>query len=1340
MIGLHPGTGARWQVARTISALGWALLLAVVHCGAAESATLPARTEYLTEVWDTDRGLPSSSGLALAQTADGYLWVATFEGLARFDGVKFDTVSHGTNPEFPGKAVTSLLVDRLGRLWAGSDQGIACLEHGHWRVYGETGGKALKFASSLFEDRDGNLMATVGERLLRLEQDRFVPVAAPPGTYLLRAFTSRGGQLWMNSTRQFARLENGAWQSIALPPDMADGVVEGAAPSGDGGVWVAGTTTIQKFRDGSWSKPLRVPAGFHFSYIVRFLEDSEGHLWVGDHAKGLLQFRQDGKVLRFTREDGLPNLAIRSLMEDREKNIWVGTDGGGLVRLRPRAANVFDEGQGLNEIVIDSVAERASGGMMVATYGGGLVRFDEAGKRFSQPIEQPGLKGMAADSLVLSVLEDHTGTIWAGVYGRGIFRIRGASIEQTMPRDLGGAIPKSLLEDSRQTVWIGTNAGVSSFRDGQFHLYGKDAGLPRADWDALAEDGHGGVWAGGPEGLFHLQDGQFQMFLPPGVKQYGPIRCLFSGRDGALWIGVDGRGLDRLREGRLTSYGPAQGMPVTTPASIIENDQGYLWMGTIRHGLARITLASLDAVAAGRQAKLDVLWMTREDGLSTNQFRSTHQPAVWKGKDGRLWFATLKGLAVVDPTRIRRNGVIPPVVIEAVGFGAERIPVHPNALQEVSVPPGSRGLQVFYTATSLTAPSRVRFQYQLEGRDRDWRDATERSASFGELRPADYVFRVRAANSDGLWNPDPAVLKIHVLPFVWETWWFRLLGAVSLALGTAFLVYSSQRRRLRTKTEQLRHEKSLRRDIERLQSVLKISEERFSKAFNASPFPLSIAALEDARFMDVNESFLERTGLRREEVIGRTRAEMGLWEDERQRVRFYAELRAQGRVRGLDVEMHDRKGQVHYLIVSAEVIELDGVRCLLSASNDITDRRLLEEQLHQAQKLEGLGRLAGGVAHDFNNLLTVINGYTDLLLKRDQGPDANRKRLEQIRQAGRRAAELTQQLLAFSRKQVIRPEVLDLNALVLETEKMIQHVLPENIQIVTRLEASLRRVMADPGQIHQVLLNLALNARDAMPEGGCLSMQTTNAELDGQFTSKHPEVKPGAYVLLTVSDEGVGMEEAVRSHIFEPFFTTKGVGVGTGLGLATVYGVVRQSGGWIWVHSEPDKGTSFHIHLPCAEVITPVADPRVPAPEASTGNETVLLAEDEADVRSLAREVLEDHGYRVLEASDGAAALEVAARHDGAIHLLLTDVVMPGMNGRELAQRLMAVRPETKVLYMSGYAENVIAHQGVVREGIAFLSKPLTPEGLLVKVRSALGPGKKESRLASGESVVGRVQ
>ncbi|HEX8843853.1 MAG TPA: response regulator [Pyrinomonadaceae bacterium] len=389
-------------------------------------------------------------------------------------------------------------------------------------------------------------------------------------------------------------------------------------------------------------------------------------------------------------------------------------------------------------------------------------------------------------------------------------------------------------------------------------------------------------------------------------------------------------------------------------------------------------------------------------------------------------------------------------------------------------------------------------------------------------------------------------------------------------------------------------------------------------------------------------------------------------------------------------------------------------------ARDVTKRKHLEEQLRQSQKMEAVGRLAGGIAHDFNNLLTAITGYSDLTLKRLRAEDPLRRNVEEIKKAGDRAASLTRQLLAFSRKQVLQPKVLDLNAVVSDMEKMLGRLIGEDIELQTALSSELGSVRADPGQIEQVLLNLAVNARDAMPHGGNLIIETENVSLNEGYTTRHIAVKPGAYVMLAVSDTGCGMNEETQSRIFEPFFTTKEVGKGTGLGLSTVYGIVKQSGGNIWVYSEVGVGTAFKIYLPRVEEAAQEYKPGHEVKEPLDGTEIILLAEDDERVRNLVREVLEGYGYRVLEAEAGGAALSVAERHGGPIHLLLTDVVMPKMSGRELADRLVQSRPGMKVLYMSGYTDESIVHHGVLDAGTPFIQKPFEPEALARKVRELL--------------------
>jgi two-component system cell cycle sensor histidine kinase/response regulator CckA len=384
------------------------------------------------------------------------------------------------------------------------------------------------------------------------------------------------------------------------------------------------------------------------------------------------------------------------------------------------------------------------------------------------------------------------------------------------------------------------------------------------------------------------------------------------------------------------------------------------------------------------------------------------------------------------------------------------------------------------------------------------------------------------------------------------------------------------------------------------------------------------------------------------------------------------------------------------------------------------ERASLEEQLRQSQKMEAIGSLAGGIAHDFNNLLTVIKGYSQLSSAEIKEGDPLKGNIEEIKKAADRAADLTRQLLAFSRRQIMEMRVLDLNTVLQNLDKMLHRMIGEDIELVNLLSGDLGRVKADPGQIEQVIINLAVNARDAMPKGGKLTIETANVELDEEYARAHIAIKPGHYVMLSVSDTGIGMTPKVKERIFEPFFTTKENGKGTGLGLSTVYGIVKQSGGNIWVYSEVEKGTTFKIYLPRVDEPLEELTEGVEKKELPEGSETIFFVEDNEEVRKLGRRILEKQGYHVLEASQGKEALQMCEGHKGPIQLMVTDVVMPGMDGRELANRLMSVHPETKVLYMSGYTDNAITHHGILEKGMHYIPKPFTVEGLLNKVREVL--------------------
>jgi PAS domain S-box-containing protein len=507
----------------------------------------------------------------------------------------------------------------------------------------------------------------------------------------------------------------------------------------------------------------------------------------------------------------------------------------------------------------------------------------------------------------------------------------------------------------------------------------------------------------------------------------------------------------------------------------------------------------------------------------------------------------------------------------------------------------------------------------------------------------------------------------------------------------------------------------------RAEDALRESQQTLRAVIDAMPVMIN-AKDRESRYIFMNSFQARIYGITPDTAIGRTASELldaayGGYTEELDR-----KVMASGEALPYFEEAYpDARGTVHtWLTTKVPLWDAAGqVRGVATIALDLSDRKQLEAELRQAQKMEAIGRLAGGVAHDFNNLLTVIAGRGELLRHRLPADSPLIRHADLILKTAERAAALTQQLLAFSRKQVLQPKLVDLAAVVHGTEKILRRLIGEDVELHTVAGAGLGVVRADPGQIEQVILNLAVNARDAMPDGGRLVLETANVTLDEAFVRQHAGARAGRYVVLSVSDTGAGMTPEVQAHLFEPFFTTKGVGKGTGLGLATVYGIVKQSGGYITVDSEPGRGARFDIYLPRIEGASPDRDD-APTPEPRPGRETILLVEDQTEVRDLARDILHGSGYTVLEARNGAEALQLWDQHGGAVELILTDVVMPQMGGRELADRLLAARPGLRVLYMSGYTDDTLGREGVLDPARAYLPKPFSSASLLRRVRDVL--------------------
>ena len=505
------------------------------------------------------------------------------------------------------------------------------------------------------------------------------------------------------------------------------------------------------------------------------------------------------------------------------------------------------------------------------------------------------------------------------------------------------------------------------------------------------------------------------------------------------------------------------------------------------------------------------------------------------------------------------------------------------------------------------------------------------------------------------------------------------------------------------------------------EEALRESEERFARAFRANPVAVSLSTVAEGRLIEVNDSFLRLFGFRREEVIGRTTLELGLWVNPEERALLVRLLNRQQLVRDMEFKFRAKSGTIRQTLVSVEPIELGKESCMLFITHDVTERLNLEAQLRHSQKMEAVGQLAAGVAHDFNNLLTIIQGHASSLVGTVGYDAATVESLNEVSAAAERAANLTKQLLTFSRKQVMQPKTLDLNEVIGNAAKLLRRLMGENISLQFNYAPSLPPIHADTGMMEQILINLAVNARDAMPTGGLLAIGTAAPVLDGRPLDQNGAARSGTFVCLSVTDAGCGMDEVTLARIFEPFFTTKEVGKGTGLGLATVYGIVNQHHGWIEVASQVGKGTAFKIYLPCqSKAILPAA-PAPPPAKIHGGNETILVVEDEAALLALVQSVLQRFGYDVLTAANGKEALDVWSEQGERITLLLTDMMMPeGISGWDLAERLKAKRPGLKVIYTSGYSVDLFGENLELREGINFLAKPYLPKALAKTVRLCL--------------------
>jgi PAS domain S-box-containing protein len=1253
------------------------------------------------------RSFTSRDGLAeswvgkVTRGPTGRLWIShgTVDGLTVFDGYSMAKVS-SPGPRlrvvegFGGEAWASVWGDRQLEV-----RGLQRFDGQIWKTAWIAEPRSLPLSC------EGQIVALAEGRALVLTPSSVLEVDARSG--VARAIL------------EASRRKIGTF--LTLRPALA------------GGIWVTGSGGAGRL-DGTrkqWSETALPPDLFNLDFPQ---EGQPGDLW------GVASWRRDATIpqdaravvrlvgSRFevvSRSPGVPSLA----------GGWPGTDGGyWLLRSTRDDARLSHVQDGvereappnklLSRMVKDVLID-PDGGFWMAT-GLGLARVAPASWR-----EPPGLP----------VHEGHFGSILSDTEGRLLVLHETGLLVRRGERWTHHGLP-------RRNLWMNITQGLVLLGDGRVAVQATAPGLllydPRRDafatvpFDeqrtiiAMAPARDHGVWlvtasAANDYRVDRWDGATFRtMVSSEAARPLGEIRSLLEASDGALWIGGITGQVGRLSGDQLQIFGPAEGYGGGGAFSLLEVAPGRLWLGE-RTGVRefdgrQFTLVrdGLETVRAMVRSRDGVIWVASGDGL--HRFKegswldlgtedglpdaACHE--VYEDADARLWVGTTNGFRLHHPEADRDP---PRTELPNSAPGGE---VSPRG--EVQLVFGGRDR---WDATPIVG---LLFSHRLDGAT--WTPfQKEAGARLRALAPGPHHFEVRSMDRSGNVDPLGAALDFRVLlPWYREPAVLALVGIVVLALG---LLGVSLVQRYTTLDRLVGERTSA---LDAANRELRQSEERLRLVIDAVPELVAWKG-RDGRYLGANQAFAVAVGRRHpDEVIGlREQDFLAIGEEADSLAAACREVMESGvpHPRHLDtvhlasglasleisrVPLHDHEGRVVGVMVAATDVT--------SRQQGERERERLELALNQAQRLEAIGMLAGGVAHDFNNVLTVISGHTALLARRVGPEHVAAKDVARIGEAAERASALTRQLLAFSRGQVLQPRVLDINQVVSGLAPMLSRLIGEDVELRTHLDPGLRHVLADPAKLEQVIMNLAGNARDAMPAGGRLVLETANVELEASYPRHHPGMPLGSYVMLAATDTGSGMAPEVLDHVFEPFFTTKPAGQGTGLGLATVYGIVKQSGGDVWVYSEPGKGTTFKIYLPATSQLLEKPPSRADSGMAARATATVLLVEDEPALRELVEETLGEGGYTVIAASRADEALERAAAHPGPIDLLLTDVIMPGISGPVLARRLLDLRPDTRVVFMSGYTANTLGQQGVNEQEV--LEKPFTPAALLRKIESVL--------------------
>ena len=1280
--------------------------------------------------------------------SDNYIWIGTWgNGVDRYDprtGRFWHYFPDANNPTaIAGDKIQTIFEDSFGTIWFCSrDNGLSRLDRknrnkgifvNYFYHFDDPASISSMRVRQVTEDQNRDLWIATDNGLCRLKTSdreegkfqRFQLSGYDKKVIYNVLYSKKSDILWLGTENGIFGLKNPEKIQNKILPDLV----------------IHYTFLSDNFLGRNRSRALVV------------FEDSNKNIWIGTDSGGLIKLNPEtGQYKRFTHQYYDPNSFsgnnVRTIFEDRSRNLWVGTYNHGInkLNLKPLKFHHFfhvpSDSNSLLNNNITAITKDHKNRLWIASYKGlsSAVKNGNNGYRFEN------------NWLIKYLGKNQVNTIQVGLHGEIWFstklglgrlnpetgKIKTYRLNKENKNQLFDKTINRIRLAPNGSLWLATFTGINYFDISRFKfsrfLYQKESNNNSSTniiFDLLF-DWKGRLWAGTGVGILVSKTAVLSSLNPDSIQftsyKNNPsdpnslvnnyINCLHWGMVNdkpVVWAGTVG-GLSKISEdpsGKLhfKNYTVNDGLAHNMVCEILEDDHHNLWISTY-NGISRFNPRTEQFTNYGL-----------DDGLQSRYFSLR---AGFKDQDGFMFFGGSNGFNRFHSDSIVNNPYKPKVVI--TDFKIQNKPIDLTGLDRIRLDYRQNFFSITFSALEYTAPQQNQFAYWLEGFNENWvYIGSQHEATFTNLSPGVYRFRVKACNNDGLWNETGTVLTIEIIPPFWKRTWFQIFSVLFGILAIVSL-YKLRVRGIKKRNIALLNEIEERK---RAQNALQKSEAANRRlATLVEQASESIVIINMEGYIEyVNTAFELCTGYSPDEAKGLS-AKM-LFDQTKNKLQ-YAELTSllkKGETWSGNLYIRRKNGTS--FIEEATIFPIKDENGLIvnicKIGRDVTRELELEQQIRQMQKMESIGTLAGGIAHDFNNLLTVINGYAEIaLLSLKQDHPVHRK-LAEIQKAGKRAEKLTQQLLAFSRKQIYKTEILSINRVIADMDNMLRRLIGEDIRIHKRLGNNLPNIKADKNQLEQIFVNLIVNARDAVRAvdnqnfDKIINIETGETYLDEGYSKKHPDAKPGHYVYFSVSDNGIGMDDEIKSRIFEPFFTTKEKFKGTGLGLSMVYGIVRQNNGSIHVYSEPNEGTIFKIYWPVTvEEKDDHKEAKIKNFNKNGGSETILFVEDEENVRQFASDALKSLGYNVLVASDGKEALELLRKTSGAIDLLITDLVMPNMNGKELAEKILQLIPEIKIIYVSGYTDKHITHNGLLDEDIHFIQKPYSISELAHKIRTIL--------------------